>query len=127
MTAFLLVAALLAFAVGVAHSLLGERYILGPLLRGGGVPPLFGGPEFTARTLRFAWHLTTIAWWGFAAVLILLARDAVSPRSLSAVVAATFLLSGAVTFFVSRGRHHAWIVFLTIGAICFYAAFLSKP
>jgi hypothetical protein len=24
--------------------------------------------------LRFAWHITTVAWWGFAAILLLLAR-----------------------------------------------------
>lgn len=126
MTILLIAAAFLAFAVGLAHSVLGERYILTRLLRGDTVPHLFGGPEFTARTLRFAWHLTTIAWWGFAAILGVLAGGAASPRNLSAVVAATFLLTGALTFLVSRGRHHAWIVFLAIGAICSYVAFVSN-
>lgn len=48
----LFVAALLTFAVGVAHSVLGEKFILMRM------------PEKTTtktRTLRFAWHLTTVA------------------------------------------------------------------
>ena len=122
-TAFLYLAAFLAFAVGLAHSILGERYILVRLLRQDTLPPLFGGTTFTARTLRFAWHLTTVAWWGLAALLVLLAGRAISFRNVSAVLAATFLLTGAVTFIVSRGRHLAWIVFLAIGGISLYAAF----
>ncbi len=126
MTTLLSVAAFLAIAVGLAHSYLGERYILMRLLRRpDALPRLRGGTEFTARTLRFAWHLTSVAWWGFAAVLILLAREAVSIRSVSAALAATFLLTGAVTFIASRGRHLAWMVFLVIGAICLYAAIVG--
>jgi hypothetical protein len=74
------------------------------------------------RILRFAWHLTTIAWWGFAAILVLLATQSVSPRNLSIVLAAMFLVTGAITFAVSRGRHLAWPVFLFIGGVCLYAA-----
>lgn len=78
MTIWLYFAAFLAFAVGAAHSWLGERYILMRLFRRDNLPHLFGGPEFTVRTLRFAWHLTSVAWWGFGAILVLLARRAVT-------------------------------------------------
>lgn len=125
MTTLLHIAAFLTVGVGMAHSILGERYILRPLLRGDTIPHRFGRPEFTARTLRFAWHLTTIAWWGFAAILGLLAQEAISTRSLAAVLAFTFLVTFAATLIVSRGRHLAWIVFLAIGAVCFYAAFAA--
>lgn len=118
----LLVAALLTFGVGLAHSVLGERYILSRLFRRPDLPHLFGGPEFTVRTLRFAWHLTTIAWWGFAAILFLLAQPPLSAQSVARIVAITFLLTSVVTAFVSRGRHLAWPVFLVIGAICAWAA-----
>jgi hypothetical protein len=82
---WLFIAALLSFAVGLAHSVLGERFILMRL------------PEqatFKARTLRFAWHLTTIAWWGVGAMLVL----------------------------ASRGRHLAWPVFLAIAILSLWAA-----
>src|SRR5262245_47249183 len=91
-------AAFLAVAVGIAHSVLGERYILMRLFKSGKIPHLFGGPEFTIRTLRFAWHLTTVAWWGLAALLYLLAAGAVSSSSVALVVGATFLITGLVTF-----------------------------
>jgi len=51
-TAALYLAALLAFVVGLAHSLLGERYILRRLIRRDDLPKLFGETAFTARTLR---------------------------------------------------------------------------
>ena len=48
------------------------------LLRWPELAKLFGNPGFTSRTLRFAWHVTSVAWWGFAAILALLARPPVS-------------------------------------------------
>ena len=122
MTTMLFIAAFLAFVVGIAHSVLGERYILVRLFRRTELPKLFGSTLFTMRVLRFAWHLTTIAWWGFAVILVLLARRSVSPHNLYIVLAVTFLITGAITFAISRGRHLAWPVFLFIGGVCFYAA-----
>ena len=122
MTTMLFIAAFLAFVVGIAHSVLGERYILVRLFRRTELPKLFGSTLFTMRVLRFAWHLTTIAWWGFAVILVLLARRSVSPHNLYNVLAVTFLITGAITFAISRGRHLAWPVFLFIGGVCFYAA-----
>lgn len=121
MTTLLYIAAFLAFIIGVIHSVLGERYILIRLFRRDNLPELFGGTEFTIQTLRFAWHITTLAFWGFAAILILLAQDAFSFENLLLVIAVTFLTIGIVALVASRGRHLAWIVFLLIGGICLYA------
>jgi len=118
----LIIAAFLAFAVGVVHSVLGERYILVRLFRRDNLPKLFGSAAFTVRILRFAWHLTTIAWWGFAALIYLLARNSISAQNLSFVLAGTFLISGVIALVASRGRHLAWPVFLFIGGACLYAA-----
>jgi hypothetical protein len=101
---------------------LGERYILIRLFRREDLPKLFGGTEFTVRTLRFAWHLTSIAWWAAAALLLLLAQGPISSAAVSGVLAVMFLLSAAVTFIASRGRHLAWPVFLVIGFIALYGA-----
>lgn len=110
-------AAFLAVAIGLAHSYLGERYILIRLFQRGNLPYLFGGPAFTQRTLRFAWHLTSVAWWGFAAILVLLAQQAATPRNLLWVMVGTFTLTTLVTFVGSKGWHLAWMVFLLI-AVC---------
>jgi len=116
----LLLAAVLAAGVGIAHSWLGERYLLVRLLRRDDLPRLFGGDDFTRRTLRFAWHLTTIAWWGFAAVMVALSGSlpGVSvARAVLLAISLTFLASAALTFAASRGRHLAWPVFLAIAIL----------
>ena len=116
MNSLLLLGAALAVAIGLAHSWLGEQYILIRLFRRANLPHLFGGDAFTKRTLRFAWHLTTLAWWGFAVLLILYAIEEPGQETPAAVstIALTFLASSALALAVSRGRHLSWIVFLAI-------------
>ena len=116
----LYVAAVLAVAVGVAHSYLGERFILIRLFRRNDLPALFGSSEFTIRTLRFAWHVTSVAWWGFASILVLMARPSFSPGSVGLVIGCTFLVHFLIALVGSRGRHLSWIVFLLIGVITIY-------
>jgi hypothetical protein len=118
----LYVAAFLALAVGIAHSFLGERYTLVRLFRRPDLPKLFGGTQFTTRTLRFAWHITSIAWWGFAAILVLLARPRVSFDAVALVVGVTFLVTSAIVLVGSRGKHLAWPVFLIIAIVALHAA-----
>lgn len=119
MNFYFVVAAVLAFAIGLAHSWLGERYILIRLFRRQDLPHLFGSDDFTKRTLRFAWHLTTIAWFGAAVLLLIMASSPVdgSARMLSIALAATFLVSGVVALIGSRGRHLSWVVFLMIAGL----------
>lgn len=117
----LYLAAALTIAVGVAHSYLGERYILRRLFRRPDLPQLFGGTDFTIRTLRFAWHITSVAWWGFAVILVQLAHRPPSTFALGATIGGIFLVHAAVILFGSRGRHLAWPVFLAIGLISLYA------
>lgn len=118
----LYIAALLIVLVSVAHSYLGERYILIRLLRRAELPHLFGGTEFTKRTLRFAWHVTSIAWLGLAAVLVIIAGGPGRERLVLLAVAASFLLHFAVALIGSKGKHLFWPVFLAIGILCAYAA-----
>lgn len=123
MTTALWIAALLAVGVGIAHSYLGEKYILIRLFRRD-LPPLFGSDRFTKRTLRFAWHLTSVAWWGFAAILAAFAagEDASARTVTLRIIAVTMAAHAAVTGGASRGRHLAWPVFLAIAIISWLAA-----
>lgn len=110
-------AAALAFAIGVAHSYLGERYILVRLFRRE-LPPLLGSDWLTRRTLRFAWHLTTVAWWGFGALLWMLAdTDAAAREAGLWVVVAVFGVNAVIAVAASRGRHLSWIVFAAIALL----------
>lgn len=113
-------AAVLIFAIGVAHSYLGERHILVRLFRRPDLPHLFGSDTFTRHTLRFAWHLTTVAWWGIAALLFISARPGTGVLTLSqvgAVITATAVASAIVAFVGARGRHLAWLGFLVIALL----------
>ena len=116
------IAVFLIFIIGLAHSILGERYILRRLFRLTNLPKLFGGTEFTSRTLRFAWHITTIAWWGFAVILFWLANGSISAQGVALAIGVTFLVTGLITLVISRAQHLAWPIFLFIGGIALYAA-----
>ncbi|MBI4636715.1 MAG: hypothetical protein HY727_10245 [Candidatus Rokubacteria bacterium] len=114
-------AAILTILLAAAHSYLGERYILIRLFRRGDLPKLFVGTRFTQDTLRLAWHITSVAALGFAALLGILALPgAVEPRRLGSVIGATFVVSGLVALIGSRGRHLSWIVFFSIAALTFW-------
>ena len=121
MDTLLFLAAFLATAIGIAHSYLGERYILIRLFRRDDLPKLFGSSEFTIRTLRFAWHVTTIAWWGFAVILVVLANTSVTTSIIGLVIGCTFLVHFAIALVGARGKHLSWPIFLAIGILAIYA------
>lgn len=114
-------AAALVIGLGLFHSVLGERYILIRLFRRE-LPKLFGSDDFTKRTLRFAWHLTTVAWFGLAAVLLAVASGPVAPPApfFTDLVAVVALASALVAAVGSRGRHLSWLVFLAIGVLAWW-------
>lgn len=112
MTAAATVAAGSLFALAALHSWLGERLLVGPLLAVDPWPPLPIGRTLGRRTLRFAWHLTSLAWLGLAALML---GDPEVPL-VAAVVAGVLLASGVLTLATSRGRHFAWVLFFA-GAI----------
>ncbi len=118
---FYLGAILLVF-IGVVHSYLGERYILIRLFRKHDLPKLLGGTEFTKNTLRFAWHLTTVAWFGFAALLVHLASGTISLKTIGLIISVTFILHGVVALLGSKAKHLSWPIFLVIGLAVLYGS-----
>lgn len=116
------IAALLLAGIALAHSYLGERYILIRLLRRDNLPQLFGSDRFTERTLRFAWHVTSIAWLGFGAVLAVLAAEGPNVPRVLVAIAVTFIVTSLVIAVASRGRHLAWPLFLLVGILTWLAS-----
>lgn len=121
MNIYLTIGAVLVFGIGLAHSYLGERYILIRLFRRPNLPHLFGSDDFTKRTLRFVWHATTIAWWGLGALLVVYATREVD-RAALLIVALTFLVTAAITLIHTRARHLSWVVFLAIAVLCWFGS-----
>jgi hypothetical protein len=117
----LLVSAALTAFLGIAHSGLGEVRLIGPLLAPDSRSGLLAKSAFARNILRFAWHLTSVAWWGLAAILIAtaLGGPAAGPAVLGAT-AATLAVSGAIVLVTSRGRHFAWPVFLLAAALALW-------
>jgi hypothetical protein len=116
----LYVAAALIFLVGLAHSFLGERYILVRLLRKSDLPKLFGDDTFTRQTLRFAWHVTTVTWWGIAVLLLVLAKDGATLNDVANVIGVTLLVCGLLPLLMTKGKHLSWIAFFMISACVLY-------
>lgn len=115
-------AAALTILVGIAHSYLGERYILMRLFRRDNLPKLFGGTEFTKNTLRFAWHLTTVAWFGFSLILLYMAAGEVTLRIIGNIIGFTFLVHFLIAIVASKGKHLSWLIFLGVSLSSFYAS-----
>ena len=118
----LTIAAVLAIAIGLIHSFFGEKYILIRLFKRD-LPKLLGSDWFTKRVLRFAWHLTTVAWFGLAAILLAVAYRPEQLAMISLyIVCVVFALSGLMAFVSSHGKHYSWIVFWSIAALSCYVA-----
>jgi len=119
-------AAALAIFIGIVHSYLGERYILVRLFKRNNLPKLFGSDWFTKRVLRFAWHLTTVAWWGFAAILYIISGSNENiEKQILIIIAVVFLASGLLSATFTKGKHISWVVFWLISGISIYVAMYS--
>jgi len=118
----LIIGSILLFLIGLVHSYLGEKFILIRLFKRDNLPQLLGSDWFTKRVLRFAWHLTTVAWWGFAVILYLLSApsDAIISHILIAI-AVVFSVSGIISFLFTRGKHVSWLIFFAIAATCLFS------
>ena len=115
-------AALLLAVTGIAHSYLGEKYVIGRLLSLPNLPLLRHDVSYTRAVYRFAWHLTSLAWWAFSAILVILAiNPAGALRAIGIVLALTFLISGLVIVLTTGTRHPAWSLFLIAAVATFLA------
>lgn len=118
----LLIGSFLLVFIGFVHSILGEKYILIRLFKRDNLPKLLGSTWFTKRVLRFAWHLTTIAWWGFAAILYFLSQPNEHVRSeILLTISVVFAISGVVSLLFSRGKHLSWLFFFGIASTSLFS------
>ncbi|MFC1562069.1 hypothetical protein ACFL6I_07365 [candidate division KSB1 bacterium] len=120
MNGYLFVAGLLTFGIALAHTILGERLVIAPVLKMK-LPPLLKSTVFMRRTIRYAWHLATVVIWGFSALFIWFSFMQIDDilYGIVSVCAVTFLCCSLLSLFMTRGRHFSWYVFLMI-AVCAY-------
>ena len=114
----LILGALTMAALAGLHSYIGETRLLQRLLAMPALPSLNGSIDYTRAILRWAWHLTSVAWLGFAGVFVALTQIPVDARlPIGFILVACLGLSAIIVFVVTRGRHLAWIFFL-VSAVC---------
>jgi hypothetical protein len=108
-----LTAAVLLVITAFAHSVLGERRLLGPLLaRREGVL----ASDLARFILRFAWHLTSVTWAILALILVQLVRDPTTARFwAAAATGVAFTGIGLFDAVATRGRHVGWPLLTAIG------------
>lgn len=119
----LLLAAALTIFIGLAHSYLGEKWLIGPIIAQERLPVPKRSQTFAKQTLRFAWHITSLAWWAIAGLMIYI--HFVPGGALTGFLwmcAILFGITGLIPIIVGKGRHKSWIVFLSIAAITGYLA-----
>lgn len=119
MNACLVTAAVLAFLVGLVHSVLGERLIF-RRLRQGRLVPTNGGSLLQERHVRIlwaSWHVLTVFGWCIAAVLLWLSLPSSSPSSalfIEHAVVIAMLAGSALVFFGTKARHPGWVGLLAV-------------
>ena len=118
---FAAAAAILLF-IGMMHSWLGERYLFPRLFALENLPLFRKDRNYTQRVIRFAWHLTSLAWWGVAALLLVFAFAPTSLQLLEVVCGGIAFVTGLVILATAGTRHPAWILFLIAGMLTWIAA-----
>lgn len=119
----LFVAAAVVFIVGMAHSIMGERGLVTPLLNSGRQPQSKHGQAYMRAVVRGAWHLTTVLCWALAGVLVLAARQKLQSEHVALMFGWLFMVLSVASLILARGRHPSWIMFLVIGILCLLVAF----
>lgn len=126
MQPLLAIAAALAVAIGIVHSVLGEILIFRHLRQSTLVPSL-PAPPLQGRNIRIlwaTWHLASVFGWVLAGLLWQLARSpglALPASSVMSAAAAGFLAGALLVLVGTRGRHPGWIALGAVGILSWAA------
>ena len=119
----LLVAAVIVAVAGFVHSYLGERLVFPRLFALADLPLLRRDRIYTENVLRYAWHVTSLAWWAAGAILVAFWWGATDARHTALlIIAAMLLLTGLIVLATAGRRHPAWPLFLIAAAAAWYGA-----
>ena len=123
MNTYFIAAAVLAFVVGLVHSVLGEIMIFRRMRKPGRVIPTDGGAILLGSNVRIlwaSWHVLTVFGWGMAAILVWLSRPASGSADVAVIghaIEMSMLVGSALVLVATRGRHPGWIGLLGVAAL----------
>jgi hypothetical protein len=107
--------AILGIAIGMLHSMIGERRILGPLYAETHTGIL--RPRATQAIIRAVWHLPSI-FWAALGIAVYFSRLAGGLPIVSIMAAALFAISGIANLFALRRPFVGGFMLLTTSALC---------
>ncbi|QTD56372.1 hypothetical protein [Parasphingorhabdus cellanae] len=115
----LTIAAILALATVLVHSIVGEKRLIGPLVTAGdGVMQ----EDLAKQVIRFAWHFTSILGLIAVYILAMAAYDfAAADVTLLAVTGSAFLIAGIYDAIVTKVKHIGWPMLAAVGALTLFA------
>ena len=119
---YLAAAGTLTFAIGLVHSLLGERLVF-QRMRSAGFIPTNGGPflrEPHVRILWASWHVVTAMGWCVAKTLFWLSLPLSKhlAQSLFAEAAVAPMLASSILVLVgTKGKHPGWAGLLGVAIV----------
>jgi hypothetical protein len=112
----LALAGLCCLAAALVHSTVGERLFVRPIIARMDWSGLPLNPAFARRVVRLAWHVTSVTWLGFGAILLSPALGIHSAQVAYWVALATFGTAFLMTGAGTRWQHRGWPVFAVITA-----------
>lgn len=110
---YFVAAALMAFVIGLIHSILGERLVF-QRMRTSGIIPVNGGAvlaESNVRILWASWHIVTVFGWCLAVALWWLADPSnahLASSGISQAIAGALLAGSALVLLGTKGKHPGW-------------------
>lgn len=121
MQSLYLLAGLLALATVVGHSWLGEKFVIGPLLRAEPQPGVLK-PNVNRRLVRYVWHLPSAIWLVLGGYILWAASlDRMTP-AVAWPLGSVFLVSGLANMAAVRGFHFGWALLFCVTSALWIAA-----
>src|SRR5688572_9249720 len=105
------------------HSLLGEAWLIGPLLRSRSGPM---GRPISRQVSRLAWHWTSVLWLMVGGILFSAGLGHPVERWLLACIGGAHLVLGLFDAVVTRGRHLGWPLLVLIGGLTLLALLQTR-
>jgi hypothetical protein len=116
-------AAAACLAPALMHSLLGEAWLVGPLVRGrSGVL----ARPLARQVTRFAWHWTSMLWLMVAGILVSAGLGHPVETWLLACIGGVHLVLGLIDAVITRGRHVGWPFIVLIGGLTLLALYQTR-
>lgn len=118
-------AAVLLLVMSVFHSLVGERYVLGPIKANNTLPEMWGSRVYTFRTIQATWHLVSALWLGLAVYWT--ALSVVPDQAVQVSLIAFGVLFGVlaiVPLVWDSGEHKSYIPFGLISVLLLASALI---